>query len=1449
MAENSLPIQIEISVDEASSNRTYAQIKQKAEQEGRKLGQSLTEGFKLSPRAIEEQIVSTVRQSRGGARKEMERLYNDLFRVESAVTSLGTKGAIESRLINEIRQASGSAKSEMERMYADLFKVDSVVTSVGAKGVIESRIINEIKQASGSAKVEIERMYADLFKVESVGRSMPTKGLIESKIVGEIKQVSGSARQAIEQMYSDLFRVDSLVKSTSTKNFIESRIQSEISSVDRSRLQSMYDGLFGQVTRGSLVRSVGTKNLIESRIVSEISSVDRGRLQNMYDDLFSKITPTKTAFSGGSKNLMADMLAGSDDATRRMAVLQDQATQMNAKFVRQSKIMSELREGMGSVALMTTQLTRAFFGLSLATGLVTAPAMFGGKFLKDIEDAKIGIAGIAVSMLQVNGSALTAQQGLQVADDIVQQLTQNAHKYGLSVADVIGTFRGIMASTIGRAGMTIKEIQEIATLGTLGVKALGMNATQVIQEVRDLAGGSNIQPGSSTFATALGLNDAQIKAAIASAEGLYQFLIRKISGFGQVAQLAREQTFSGLVDTIKIKLQQAFADESIYSGVKVFLKGLSDSIGTLDITGKLTISEGFKKGAQEYLWIVEQIFKVGKAFLGLLTDAASAARSVNEATSGLAASLGVAFMAYKAMPKTLSDEFAKSFNLISGMSNSAAKNSTESFIAAWKATESKTSAVGLAIGTALRWGIIAGFTGLIAYELAKEFIAPLESVQKASLQVVGGFLMLGAVIKQGYKSILNDLQWLIEAPLEMMSSGIKNLLSTAAKGAEKLGMTGPAQSLNLAASVFTPPKIGATARWEARQISIDMERAKVVSDVSKAYDELTFKYTEVGKAQEKINTTELQAKSALASSISAIQAKGKELHTASAKLAEYKSLLIEIDTNEKRAIKTAKESIPDLTARNATIDSIKMQSDEQRKAAELSFKTNKDSQRAEKERIKGIEQDFKREQQILDAQYSLKEKQIDQAVKYGLAEDAANIIRKSSAEEQLQATAALQDSHIKMLQGLNNLNAAQTIERDNKIKDIQGTRELIEVKQRENQVLDEQRAIMKNLAAEREIGVSIRESGQAATKMIREMDAEHKKKYTIVDPITFAVDMAEAKFRESRQSDLDKYTNKINVSKDAIESAELSWKSGITTTEQFLKVTLLQSEAINKATEAYNKQQAAVDKDADAVRKKAEEDAKYNESFKGGTEQAFNEYTKGALTAADMTRQAFGNTFKAMEDGLVEFVKTGKLSFGSFVNTVIDGLIRMAAKAAVTNLGQMAGLGSSSAGAGIGGFMGGIGSLVSSFFANGAAFDGIKKYAKGAAFGAMVATSPMTAFANGGAFTNGIYNKPTMFQFADGGKFNLGVMGEGSRAEAVMPLERGPKGLGVINYGAPMGGSGESNVVISVQVNIEAGGNSDVQTNAGGAGMGKGIGDLIGAKVRDVILVEQRPGGMLNRSR
>jgi lambda family phage tail tape measure protein len=85
-----------------------------------------------------------------------------------------------------------------------------------------------------------------------------------------------------------------------------------------------------------------------------------------------------------------------------------------------------------------------------------------------------------------------------------------------------------------------------------------------------------------------------------------------------------------------------------------------------------------------------------------------------------------------------------------------------------------------------------------------------------------------------------------------------------------------------------------------------------------------------------------------------------------------------------------------------------------------------------------------------------------------------------------------------------------------------------------------------------------------------------------------------------------------------------------------------------------------------------------------GTKNTFNEYIDHATNAAEQASFLFTNAFKNMEDGLVEFARTGKLDFRSFADSVIADLIRIQVRQA------LAGFASSTSGffAGLGGGVG-----------------------------------------------------------------------------------------------------------------------------------------------------------------
>lgn len=185
-----------------------------------------------------------------------------------------------------------------------------------------------------------------------------------------------------------------------------------------------------------------------------------------------------------------------------------------------------------------------------------------------------------------------------------------------------------------------------------------------------------------------------------------------------------------------------------------------------------------------------------------------------------------------------------------------------------------------------------------------------------------------------------------------------------------------------------------------------------------------------------------------------------------------------------------------------------------------------------------------------------------------------------------------------------------------------------------------------------------------------------------------------------------------------------------------------------------------------------------------GAAQAIANYRDESANTFRQIEQLSTNAFKGIEDQLVRFTMTGKLSFKSLADSILSDLVRIQVRASITSaLGGGGGAFSSLIGAVTGGLSG------SSAASAANVLGGDDK------LGAMVRLMGLTKNAAGGvynsaslsAYSGSMVNKPTLFKFASG----AGVMGEAG-PEAILPLRRGADGkLGVA------GGGGGSNVIVN----------------------------------------------------
>jgi len=236
-------------------------------------------------------------------------------------------------------------------------------------------------------------------------------------------------------------------------------------------------------------------------------------------------------------------------------------------------------------------------------------------------------------------------------------------------------------------------------------------------------------------------------------------------------------------------------------------------------------------------------------------------------------------------------------------------------------------------------------------------------------------------------------------------------------------------------------------------------------------------------------------------------------------------------------------------------------------------------------------------------------------------------------------------------------------------------------------------------------------------------------------------------------------------------------------------------------------------------------------NWANGARSAFSTYLESAKDVAGQTKSLFTNAFSSMEDAIVNFALTGKLSFADFAKSIIADMARIAARQAASSaLSSLFGMAASAAGS----YFGGAASAGSTQAGYTSGTDFSSYQAKGGGWDGGV-----QFFKDGGAFTNSIVSKPAAFGMA-GGK--TGIVGEAG-PEAIMPLTRTAGGaLGVRALG---GGQSSSNNQVVIQQSFAVpegqGGASDADSQAVAQAYAKSAKQ--GAQ--EQIAKDLRPGGQI----
>lgn len=286
---------------------------------------------------------------------------------------------------------------------------------------------------------------------------------------------------------------------------------------------------------------------------------------------------------------------------------------------RASKALDSL-SGLKSFAIDTASITAGIAGFEALTTAIHNTIGAVGTFYTSMETNQVGMAGILSSMTTLKGNALDFNTAMGISGSIMKKLNDEALRTAATSEELVNTFRALLGPGLG-AGMNVDQIIQLTTTGVNAVKSLGLDGTQLVQELRDLVQGG-IQPASSTLATALGLTDKDIEAAKNSSQGLFNFLMERLEGFRQASEYT-ENTFKGKLDQIKEGLTRGAAEgfEPVFEAIKVQMGEIGDYLLPVDETTKqIQINPQFINDLQ---YVANKSLIIGGNMKEMLTPIAS----------------------------------------------------------------------------------------------------------------------------------------------------------------------------------------------------------------------------------------------------------------------------------------------------------------------------------------------------------------------------------------------------------------------------------------------------------------------------------------------------------------------------------------------------------------------------------------------------------------------------------------------------------------------------------------------------------------------------------------------------------------------------------------------------------------------------------------------------------
>lgn len=240
----------------------------------------------------------------------------------------------------------------------------------------------------------------------------------------------------------------------------------------------------------------------------------------------------------------------------------------------------------------------------------------------------------------------------------------------------------------------------------------------------------------------------------------------------------------------------------------------------------------------------------------------------------------------------------------------------------------------------------------------------------------------------------------------------------------------------------------------------------------------------------------------------------------------------------------------------------------------------------------------------------------------------------------------------------------------------------------------------------------------------------------------------------------------------------------------------------NKQSASSNPATAAVQRNDVQKSNNAQEAGKSNnnigKTWVDGLSESWGKYSESALDSYSIIQAGGDAAFQQLDNSVMNFMRTGKLNFSSFAESVLGMLAEIAVKSALVQ---------------------GMNALMEAF--------GFTANAKGGVY-----TSSSLS-----AYSGQVVDRPMLFAFAKG----AGLMGEAG-PEAIMPLTRNANGV----LGVRAVGGVSDNTAPQVSINIASDGRISQTSSAGLAQFSSEIGSFVDQRFKSLLTREMGQERMLS---